>query len=68
MEVAEIEFRRRKVRWVEVECVNCLHCIMNDDEFSEIFSLKCKISNVKMDLETAMKKRKIICDSYKASS
>jgi len=65
MEVVEV---RGKKRWVEVECMNCIHCIMNDNEYSEIFPLKCEVSNVKMDFETAEKRRKIICDSYKASS
>lgn len=53
MEVAEIEFRRRKVRWVEVCCMDCENLEFNEDE---IFPLKCKISNVKMDFDTAEKK------------
>ncbi|MEM2179089.1 MAG: hypothetical protein QW272_09755 [Candidatus Methanomethylicaceae archaeon] len=60
-----VEFHGRKARWVEVCCMDCENLEITDDE---IFPLKCKISGVKMDFDIAMKKRKIICDSYKASS
>jgi len=66
MEVMEMEVvvQGRKVRWVEVCCIDCKNCVMNDDEYSEIFPLKCAISNVRMSFDEAMEKRKIICDSY----
>jgi hypothetical protein len=60
-----VEWHGRKIKWVEVCCADCENCIFNDDEYSEIFPLKCKISNIKMDFDTAFKKRKIACDSYK---
>jgi hypothetical protein len=58
------EWHGRRIKWVEICCADCENCIIND-EYSEIFPLKCKISNVKMDFDTAERKRKIACDSYK---
>jgi hypothetical protein len=59
------EFRGKKIKWVEVCCADCKNCIFNDDEYSEIFPLKCKISRIRLDFDTAERKRKIACNSYK---
>jgi hypothetical protein len=55
----------RKVKWVEVSCIDCSNCVFNDDEYNDIFPLKCIISGIRLDFDTAERKRKISCDSYK---